>query len=258
MRAPTHDRLTQAVFQFANGRVLWLPTAQIGGSDDTHRFFNGGFFKMLRMGRNPQDEKIETGSPKPAYQPRTQSPPYQSGETQTRQPGDYNSSTKALTESETLAREIKDGTLSGFVGSGTSVTGEATFKAMLRIDGHLSGRITSNTGMLVVGAGGQVDANIEVAVANIQGVVNGDIIGGQRVELGRAAKVNGNIQTPSLVIEQGAVFEGSCKMIQQKAAAEKAPKHKEDLLDTTTAQPVKVDTIKKIEELKKPAIAIAS
>ena len=257
MRAPAHDRPARPVFQFANGRVLWLPKAPIGGSDDTHRFFRRRFFKMLRMGRNPQDEKIETGSPEPAYQPRTQSP-YQSGETQTRQPGDYNSGNKALTESETLAREIKDGTLSGFVGSGTSVTGEATFKAMLRIDGHLSGRITSNTGMLVVGSGGQVDANIEVAVASIQGVVNGDIIAGQRVELGRAAKVNGNIQTPSLVIEQGAVFEGSCKMIQQKAAAEKAPKHKEDLLDTTAAQPVKVDNIKKIEEVKKPAIAIAS
>lgn len=210
---------------------------------------------MLRMGRNPQDEKIETGSPEPAYQPRTQSP-YQSGETNTRQSVEYNSSTKALTESETLAREIKDGTLSGFVGSGTSVTGEATFKAMLRIDGHLSGRITSNTGTLVVGSGGQVDANIEVAVASIQGIVNGDIIAGQRVELGRAAKVNGNIQTPSLVIEQGAVFEGSCKMIQQKAAAEKGPK--KDVLDATAAQPVKVDAVKKIEEVKKPAIAIAS
>jgi cytoskeletal protein CcmA (bactofilin family) len=211
---------------------------------------------MLRMGRNPQDEKSEAGSTEPAYQPRTQSP-YQSGETQTRQTTEYNA-TKALTESENLAREIKDGTLSGFVGSGTSVTGEATFKAMLRIDGHLSGRITSHTGTLVVGAGGQVDANIEVAVASIQGIVNGDIIGGQRVELGRAAKVNGNIQTPSLVIEQGAIFEGSCKMVQQKAAADKAPRHKEEVLDTTAAQPVKVDTVKKIEEVKKPAIAIAS
>src|SRR5215472_8247942 len=92
-------------------------------------YLYGGFFEMLRMGRNPQEEKIETGSPEPVYQPRTQSP-YQSGETNTRQSNDYNPATKALTESETLAREIKDGTLSGFVGSGTSVTGEATFKAM--------------------------------------------------------------------------------------------------------------------------------
>src|SRR5437773_2901797 len=141
---------------------------------------------MLRMGRNPNEEKSQT----PATDSSRSYSPYQSGETQ-RTATEPAASIKALTESETIAREIKDGTLSGFVGSGTSVTGEATFKAMLRIDGHLSGRITSNTGMLVVGSGGQVDANIEVAVASIQGVVNGDIIAGQRVELGRAAKVNG-------------------------------------------------------------------
>jgi len=209
---------------------------------------------MLRMGRNPQEEKPETATPDPtSYTPRTQSS-YQSGDTRTS--SEFSSSTKAVTESETLAREIKDGTLSGFVGSGTAVTGEATFKAMLRIDGHMSGRITSSTGTLVVGAGGQVDANIEVAVATIQGIVNGDIIAGQRVELGRAAKVNGNIQTPSLVIEQGAVFEGGCKMIQQKAAAEKVPKRKEDVFDTSASQPVpvKVDAPKRIEPEKRPAV----
>ena len=133
---------------------------------------------------------------------------------------------------------------------------------MLRIDGHLSGRITSSSGTLVVGAGGQVDANIEVAIASIQGIVNGDIISTQRVELGRAAKVNGNIQTPSLVIEQGALFEGSCKMVQQKAAAEKMPKRKEDVLDTNGSQPVKVDMPKRIDTVeKKPeitSVAIAS
>ena len=216
---------------------------------------------MLRMGRNPQDEKPETAAPDPtSYTPRPQ-PTYQSGEAFARTPSEFSSSTKALTESENLAREIKDGTLSGFVGSGTSVTGEATFKAMLRIDGHLSGRITSNTGTLVVGAGGQVDANVEVAVATIQGIVNGDIIAGQRVELGRAAKVNGNIQTPSLVIEQGALFEGSCKMIQQKAAAEKVPRRKEDVLDASASQPVKVDLPRKIEEKKSEVpniVAVAS
>ena len=104
---------------------------------------------------------------------------------------------------------MKEGNLSGFVGSGTVVTGEANFKALMRVDGHLSGRITSSTGTLIVGANGKVDANIEVAIAMIHGTVNGDIIATQRLELGRAAKLNGNIQTASLVIEPGALFEGS-------------------------------------------------
>lgn len=207
---------------------------------------------MLRMGRNPNEEKSQTQATDSS---RSYSP-YQSGETpRTAEPA---ASTKALTESETTAREIKDGTLSGFVGAGTSVTGEATFKAMLRIDGHYAGRITSSSGSLLVGAGGQVDANVEVAVATIHGVVNGDIIAGQRIELGRAGKLNGNIQTPSLVIEQGGVFEGSCKMVQQKAATERPAKveRKENFIDTPSLQAVKVDTASKPDgSIMKPEIS---
>jgi cytoskeletal protein CcmA (bactofilin family) len=148
---------------------------------------------------------------------------------------------RAVTESESLARDIKEGVLSGFVGNGTTLTGEASFKGMLRVDGHLSGRVSSEGGTLIVGNNGQVDANIEVAVAIIQGSVNGDITASQRLEMGRAAKVNGNVQTPSLVIEQGAVFEGSCRMTQQRAAQDKQRAEGSssgDTLDTSSLEPV--------------------
>ena len=129
--------------------------------------------------------------------------------------------TRAVTESESLARDIKEGTLSGFVGNGTTLTGEASFKGMLRVDGTLSGRVQSSDGTLIVSTNGQVDANVEVAVAQIFGTVNGDIIASKRIEMGRVAKVNGNIQTPALVIENGALFEGSCRMVQLKDAQDK-------------------------------------
>lgn len=209
---------------------------------------------MLRMGKNPNEEKSPT-QPTPDTSPRSYTP-YQSGETSTR-PATEPAAPKALTESETIAREIKDGTLSGFVGSGTSVTGEATFKAMLRVDGRFSGRITSNSGTLVVGSGGQVDANVEVAVCTIQGTMNGDIIATQRIELGRAAKLSGNIQTPSLIIEQGAVFEGTSKMIEPKTAADKPAKieRRDNVLDATRLESVKTDTIShKPEDAKKPEV----
>ena len=204
---------------------------------------------MLRMGKNPTEDKSQTQTDTDSYATRSYSP-YQSGETA--RPVTENAATpKALTESETIAREIKDGTLSGFVGSGTVITGESSFKSMLRVDGRFSGRITSGTGTLIVGAGGQVDANIEVAVCTIQGVVNGDIIASQRVELGRASKLSGNIQTPSLVIEQGAVFEGSCKMVQMKtAASDKSAKveRKDNVLDATRLEAVKVDAGRKADD----------
>src|SRR5437867_12679707 len=101
-------------------------------------------------------------------------------------------------------------------------------------------------------------SNVEVSIATIHGVVNGDIVAGQRIELGRAGKLNGNIQTPSLVIEQGGVFEGSCKMIQQKAANEKPAKveRKESVLEPTSLQAVKVDAATKPDgSIKKPEIS---
>jgi cytoskeletal protein CcmA (bactofilin family) len=163
------------------------------------------------------------------------------------------SAPRALTESESLAREIKEGNLSGFVGSGTLVTGEANFKALMRVDGHLSGRISSSSGTLIVGANGKVDANIEVAVAVIHGTVNGDIIATQRLELGRAAKLNGNIQTPSLIIEQGALFEGSSKMIKMSAGLNKPKIEGRDVqpLDTSSMKSIAADSASKPAEISK-------
>jgi cytoskeletal protein CcmA (bactofilin family) len=180
---------------------------------------------MLRMGKNPKDQADEHTTDNPAntqYNSPRSYAPHQNPEYPPRPVMETSvSPQRAVTESESLARDIKEGLLSGFVGNGTMLTGEATFKGMLRVDGHLSGRISSEGGTLLVGNNGQVDANVEVAIATIHGTVNGDIVASQRLELGRAAKVHGNIQTPSLVIEQGAVFEGSCRMVELKDALEK-------------------------------------
>ena len=127
---------------------------------------------------------------------------------------------KALAEGATLAREIREGTLSAFVGSGTEITGEASFKSMLRVDGTFAGRISSVEGTLLVATGGRVEANVAVAVAKIQGSLIGDIVATECVELARTANVTGNIQTPALIIEPGAVLEGSCRMSPEEGISE--------------------------------------
>src|SRR6478672_6207431 len=214
---------------------------------------------MLRMGKSP---KASTEQESPAERqdvsnysaPRT-FPSYQTPAAPEAKPQtDLNSSApRAMTESESIAREIKEGNLSGFVGSGTLVTGEANFKALMRVDGHLSGRISSSSGTLIVGANGKVDANIEVAIAVIHGTINGDIIATQRLELGRAAKVNGNIQTPSLIIEQGALFEGSSKMIKMNAGLNKPKMEGRDVqpLDTSSMKSIAADSVSKPAEISK-------
>ncbi len=174
---------------------------------------------MFRMGKNATPERTENQE-RPVertqqQQPSAQPADYQIQPTVERAPA----AQRAVSETEALARDIKEGSVSGFVGNGTTLNGDLIFRDMLRVDGHLSGRITSDKGTLIVSSGGQVDASIEVGVAKINGTINGDIIATERVEFGRAARVKGNIQTPALVIEQGAVFDGACRMTQQSEAA---------------------------------------
>ena len=189
---------------------------------------------MFRPGRNPKDTHTADDTADHTPQQPAASAGYGSGSGQANAAGAnatpteayqqqvYTQTTsRAVTESESLARDIKEGTLTGFVGNGTTLTGEASFKGMLRVDGGLSGRVSSQDGTLIVSTNGRVDANVEVAVAQIYGTVNGDITASKRIEMGRVAKVTGNIQTPALVIENGAIFEGSCRMVQSKAASDK-------------------------------------
>jgi cytoskeletal protein CcmA (bactofilin family) len=161
---------------------------------------------MIRMGRGNKDE---------------------GGTTPTSTPSPYNYATepapaagRAISESDSMARDIKEGRLSGFVGHGTTLTGETEFHAMLRVDGHLIGTVTSDSGTLIIGTNGQVDANITVAAAMVNGAVNGDIVASEKLQLGRTARVMGNIQSPRLIVEEGAILEGSCSMLKARETQE--------------------------------------
>jgi cytoskeletal protein CcmA (bactofilin family) len=168
------------------------------------------------MGKGSKSEQPEindyntSNSPAPAS-----SPSYQYGSESTQ------AVPRVVSDSESIARDIKEGRLSGFVGHGTTLTGETNFQMLLRVDGHLTGTVTSDGGTLLIGTNGQVDANISVAIATVNGTVNGDIIATEKIQLGRTAKVVGNIAAPRLVIEEGAILEGSCAMIKAREAQEK-------------------------------------
>src|SRR5215204_1208241 len=173
---------------------------------------------MIRMGRSSTREQSNDTQ---NYQEQQQTNPsnyYQySGEAPPAEAPTY----AAVSDSESMARDIKEGRLSGYVGNGTVLTGETSFQAMLRIDGHLTGKISSEGGTLIVGSSGRVDANVAVASAVISGTVNGDIVATEKLELTRTARVIGNIQAPRLVIDDGAIFEGGSTMLKAKEAADK-------------------------------------
>ena len=123
-------------------------------------------------------------------------------------------STQATARTEKVPQRtstVKDNWL-GFVGDISQFSGEVKFKSMLRIDGHFSGRVNSPDGTLIVSDGAELtDAVINVAVARINGRVDGVINASKELVLGCTATVNGRLSAPALVVEAGAFFNGSCR-----------------------------------------------
>jgi cytoskeletal protein CcmA (bactofilin family) len=171
------------------------------------------------MGRNSRTDEATPASNVTNYPTPAQTPASDIGYQYSAEP--TSATSRVVSDSESIARDIKEGRLSGFVGHGTTLTGDTNFHMMLRVDGHLTGTITSDGGTLIVGTQGQVDANISVSTAMVNGTVNGDIFATEKIQLGRTARVVGNIQSPRVVLEDGALLEGSCSMIQAREALEK-------------------------------------
>lgn len=97
------------------------------------------------------------------------------------------------------------------LGQGAEFEGKLTFDGTVVIDGKFTGEIFSKD-RLQISQGARVSAEITVGSVVVFGEVTGNIKAAQSIELRSSAKVKGNIESPSLIIEKGAVYEGSCKM----------------------------------------------
>jgi len=91
--------------------------------------------------------------------------------------------------------------------------GELRFEGTLRVDCYVTGRLRSLTGTLFVSETGEIESEIFVATAIIDGVMHGDIHATERVELQSHARVFGYIESPALAIQPGAVFAGQCDFL---------------------------------------------
>jgi cytoskeletal protein CcmA (bactofilin family) len=103
------------------------------------------------------------------------------------------------------------GDLNALLGRGSEFEGKLTFEGTVRIDGKFSGEIVTND-VLVIGEGARVQAEISAGSVVINGEVQGNIRAKSSIELRQPARVQGNLETPSLSIDKGVIFEGSSKM----------------------------------------------
>ena len=113
-------------------------------------------------------------------------------------------------EGESMADE---GKMNSIIGKGCKVTGTIDVQdGTLRIDGEFDGNVNCPGGTLVIGKGGMVKADVKVSSAVVGGTVNGNIDAREKIELQAGSRLEGDIKTRRLVIDEGVFFEGSCKM----------------------------------------------
>ncbi|TMA53094.1 MAG: polymer-forming cytoskeletal protein [Deltaproteobacteria bacterium] len=110
------------------------------------------------------------------------------------------------------------GGIDAFLGKGTRVTGKLVFEGTGRIEGQVEGEISAQE-TLTIGEGAVVKATIAGATIVIEGRVTGDVTAHHRVELRASSRVQGNITAPSLIVHEGAFFEGQCSMAGAEATA---------------------------------------
>src|SRR3954467_3886120 len=97
------------------------------------------------------------------------------------------------------------------INDGTEIEGAVKFTGTVLLNGRVRGEVTSNE-VLVVGERGVVNASIRATLVEISGEVVGNITATDRIELHANCRVYGDIEAPVVIIDEGAMLEGQCKM----------------------------------------------
>jgi cytoskeletal protein CcmA (bactofilin family) len=102
------------------------------------------------------------------------------------------------------------------IGKGEKISGKLIFRASAKIEGEADGEITGEE--ILIAEGAIVTARISGSRVTVAGQVNGEIVARERLELLATARLKCTITTATLVLNEGAQFEGDCKMHERAAA----------------------------------------
>jgi cytoskeletal protein CcmA (bactofilin family) len=104
---------------------------------------------------------------------------------------------------------IKD--IKAYLGEDTVFSGTLTFNGAVRIDGKMDGQVNTDD-TLIIGENGILEAEINAGTVICRGKIKGTIKATKRIEIHTNSEVVGNISSPALLVENGAIFDGSCDM----------------------------------------------
>lgn len=119
------------------------------------------------------------------------------------------------------ARAADDAFINSIIGEGTRFKGEFDLNGLLRIDGDFTGVIRTR-GKVLVGQNGRAECTLHAGTVVIGGILRGEIVSTEKVIILSTGLVLGNISTPRLIVEEGVIFNGSCRITTH--AAVEAPR----------------------------------
>ncbi len=104
---------------------------------------------------------------------------------------------------------VKD--IKAYLGEDTVFSGTLSFNGVVRIDGKMDGEVNTDD-TLIVGENGVLEANINAGTVICRGKIKGTIKASKRIEIHNNSEVVGNISAPALLVENDAIFDGTCDM----------------------------------------------
>lgn len=127
----------------------------------------------------------------------------------------YNLAVDKMTLADSQAGSRFSGSSKGVVsmiGADVKIEGSIVSEESLLIEGVVNGSITAKQAEIRVGKSGTLTADIAAKIVRIEGIVKGDICGGEKVIIASTGNVLGNIDSPRVSLEDGAKFKGSITM----------------------------------------------
>jgi cytoskeletal protein CcmA (bactofilin family) len=122
------------------------------------------------------------------------------------------------TQFKSQATEVAGGKMAN-IGKSISLKGDLSGNEDVVVEGHVEGRIDLPNNQLTIGANGSIAAEVHAKTVIVIGKVTGNVGASERIEIQATGLVNGDVSAPRLVVQEGAVVNGSIEMGTKKPAA---------------------------------------
>ena len=113
-----------------------------------------------------------------------------------------------------MLQKKEETVIKAYLGVDALFKGNLSFEGTVRIDGKFEGEVNTKD-TLIIGETGEIIADVKAGTVICKGRMKGSIVASKKVEMHNLSKIVGNVQTPALNIELGAVLDGNCDMTGQ-------------------------------------------